>query len=78
MYPFAWKPLTENPEDKTGIGTYMVDGAKYEFLLTTFADGQKLEKMLSVAFDQGRQFGASTIKDTVITAATRRAQDFGA
>lgn len=78
MYPFAWKPLTEDPADKTGIGTYMVDGEQYQFLLPTFADGQKLGKMLSVAFHQGRQFGASTIKDVVISAATRRAQDFGA
>jgi hypothetical protein len=77
MYPCNWKG-SEDPENESGTVNFMVDGLEYVFGLECFEDSQKINKMLDVAFDQGRSFGAGAIRDAVTITANQRANDLGA
>lgn len=75
MYPSEWKGNTEN---RHGIAIFMVDGERFEIELNSFEAMNKVSKMLEMANDQGRSFGAGQVLNAVITAGTSRANQLGA
>lgn len=75
-YPVTWSGKPD-PEDKSGIATWMVEGEKYEFQLERFEDCQKIDHMLSEAHKSARACGAFKIYDAVTDAANRMAIEAG-
>lgn len=76
MYPCQWRG--DDPRGlSAGVAMFMVEGEKYEFRLESFNDLQRVAIMLEAANQQGKEFGAYAVYDTVVNAATRRAKELG-
>lgn len=63
-YMRQWRGKTE-PDDKTGEAEYMVDGELFHVPLPTFEHAQRLDTLLDVAFQQGKQFAFQGVKRAV-------------
>ena len=62
MYPSKWTGSTD-PNDKSGVAEFKVEGVDYALHLDCFTDYQVLSEMLEAAFDQGKSFAATLIID---------------
>lgn len=64
VYPCSWSGST-NAEDESGVAEFMIDGECYKLTLARFSDFQLIEKMLDVAFTQGKRFGFRAVSSHV-------------
>lgn len=75
-YLVKWEGKTD-PEDKSGTGHYRIEAQDFVIPLPTFADAQRLNELLWLAFRQGKQFAFSAIKSHVAEAMARADQAHG-
>lgn len=61
-YPMEWKG---NADEETGTAIFMVEGIRYVFGLSHFADSLEIGKMLAVAFESGKECGVKNITSLV-------------
>ena len=64
MYPSEWKGSTD-PNDKSGVATFKIEGVDYMLRLDCFTCYQMVEKMLDSAFDQGKSFAAQAMRSKI-------------
>lgn len=67
MYPSKWTGSTD-PNDKSGVAEFKVEGVDYALHLDCFTDYQVLSEMLEAAFDQGKSFAATAMRSKVTRA----------
>lgn len=67
MYPSEWKGST-NPNDESGIGTFMIEGVGYGLRLESFSDFKFVGEMLDAAFKQGKKFSARAMRSHIVGA----------
>lgn len=63
-YMRQWRGKTE-PEDKSGEADYMVEGELFSIPLPSFEHAQRLDALLWVAFQQGKQFAFNAVKSHI-------------
>lgn len=66
-YLKQWRGKTA-PEDKSGEADFMVGGELFSIPLPSFADAQRLDALLWLAFRQGKQFAFSAVKSHIAEA----------
>lgn len=64
MYPSEWKGSTD-PNDKSGVATFKIEGVDYMLKLDCFTSYQMIEEMLESAFDQGKSFAAGAMRSKI-------------
>ena len=73
-YPVTWMG-SEDVKDKTGIGTFIIDGNSYDIPLCNFKHCQTIKKMINKAFTQGRDFSEGRISDCLVRAINDKAKN---
>lgn len=74
MYPSEWKGSTD-PDDKSGVATFKIEGVEYALRLDSFTSFQVLGEMLDRAFDQGKSFAAQAMRSKIERAMDQAAID---
>lgn len=72
-YMVRWEGKTD-PEDKSGIAHFRIEGEDCEIRLPTFEAAQKLDQLMWVAFQQGKRFSFNAIKGHILEALARADQ----
>lgn len=67
MYPAEWKGSTD-PDDKSGVGIFKIEGVEYSLRLDSFTSFQMVGEMLDCAFDQGKSFAAGAMRSHIMRA----------
>lgn len=65
MYPSEWKGSVEA---SSGTASFKIDGLDFAVRLDSFADYQMLNKMLDLAFDQGKRFAGTAVRSHIMAA----------
>lgn len=65
MFPSEWKGSAES---LSGTASFKIAGLDFAVRLDSFADYQMLNKMLDLAFYQGKRFAGTTIRSRVMNA----------
>ena len=69
-YMVRWEGQTD-PEDKSGTAHFRVEGEDYSIVLPSFEAAQKLDQLMFVTFQQGKQFSFNVVKGYIGEALAR-------
>lgn len=72
-YMVRWEGKID-PDDKSGTAHFRIEGEDYDIVLPSFEAGQKLDQLMWVAFQQGKQFSFNAIKGHIGEALARADQ----
>ena len=75
-YPCEWNGSTE-PDDESGVATFIIEGTKYRLHLETFVAFQNVSIMLDAAFKQGKVFAAQAMRSHVENSLDKAERDHG-